>query len=124
MDRCIFCSLPESAVFAQNELALAFFDKFPVNPGHVLVIPKRHEASIFALSDEEVLGLWNLVKDVKVLLDKQYHPIAYNVGVNLGAEAGQTVFHAHIHIIPRYAGDVPDPRGGVRNVKGWDFDRQ
>lgn len=96
---------------------MAFFGKFPVNEGHVLIIPKRHVASFFDLTEEEVLGIWRLVQEVKDLLDSRFHPVAYNVGVNVGAAAGQNVFHAHIHVIPRYEGDVTNPLGGVRNVK-------
>lgn len=117
MSKCIFCKLPETAILVRNDLALAFYDKFPVNEGHVLIIPKRHVANFFDLTEEEVLGTWRLVQEVKDLLDSRFHPVAYNVGVNVGAAAGQSVFHAHIHVIPRYEGDVTNPLGGVRNIK-------
>ncbi|MDQ7095414.1 HIT family protein [Desulfosporosinus sp. PR] len=117
MKACIFCSLPKSDVLVENEIAVAFFDKFPVNEGHVLLVPKRHVSSLFDLTEEEVMGVWNLVQEVKEMLDRRFQPVAYNIGANVGAAAGQTVFHAHVHVIPRYQGDVPDPRGGVRNVK-------
>ena len=117
MTECVFCTLPETDILVQNEKALAFLDKYPVNEGHVLIVPKRHMASLFDLTEEEVLSIWKLVGDVKDVLNNQFHPDGYNVGVNVGAAAGQTVFHLHLHVIPRYNGDVPDPRGGIRKIK-------
>ncbi|HEY8910614.1 MAG TPA: HIT family protein [Desulfosporosinus sp.] len=117
MTECIFCTLPKTDIIVENELALAFFDKFPVNEGHVLIIPKRHVASLFDATREEIMDIWALLGNVKEVLDKRFHPDGYNVGINVGAAAGQTVFHMHVHVIPRYQGDVSDPRGGVRKVK-------
>jgi len=117
MTECIFCTLPKTDILVENELALAFFDKFPVNEGHVLIIPKRHVASLFDATREEIMDIWSLLGNVKEMLDKRFHPDGYNVGINVGAAAGQTVFHMHVHVIPRYQGDVPDPRGGVRKIK-------
>jgi len=117
MTECIFCTLPKTDILVENELALAFFDKFPVNEGHVLIIPKRHVASLFDATREEIMDIWALLGNVKEMLDKRFHPDGYNVGINVGAAAGQTVFHMHVHVIPRYQGDVPDPRGGVRKIK-------
>ena len=114
---CIFCTLPETEILVENELALAFFDKFPVNEGHVLIVPKRHLVSLFDATQEEVISLWKLIEDVKESLEQRFHPDGYNIGVNVGAAAGQTVFHLHVHVIPRYQGDVRDPRGGIRKIK-------
>jgi len=112
---CIFC-LIDRAILVETKLSQAFFDGFPVSPGHSLVIPKRHVATIWELSAEEYVDLFNLVKEVKELIQDQFEPQGINVGANFGQAAGQTVFHAHIHIIPRYTGDVPNPRGGIRNI--------
>lgn len=117
MSECVFCKLSETDILVQNEIAQAFFDKYPVNKGHVLIIPRRHAASLFELTEDEVLGIWKLVEEVKELLNQQFQPDGYNVGVNVGAAAGQTIFHVHVHVIPRYNGDVPDPRGGIRKIK-------
>lgn len=117
MNECVFCTLPKKDILLENEMALAFFDKFPVNKGHVLIIPKRHRANLFEATNEEIMSIWKLLKEVKEELDTRFHPDGYNVGVNVGAAAGQTVFHLHVHVIPRYNGDVQDPRGGVRKIK-------
>jgi diadenosine tetraphosphate (Ap4A) HIT family hydrolase len=112
---CIFCQHDRS-ILAQTELSYAFLDNFPVSNGHALVIPKRHVVSIWDLTTEEYTDAFDLVRQVKDVLQKKFEPQGFNVGVNCGEAAGQTVFHAHIHIIPRYTGDVPSPRGGVRNI--------
>ena len=112
---CLFCQpLPPASVLAASDAFVAFFDGFPVTPGHTLVIPKRHVASLFDLPEPEHRELWAQVTEVRKRLAERFHPAAFNIGVNDGTEAGQTVGHAHIHVIPRYAGDVPDPRGGIR----------
>ncbi|MGQ9497050.1 MAG: HIT family protein [Desulfotomaculales bacterium] len=117
MQGCIFCTLPPEAVILQNDLAVAIYDKYPVNPGHVLVIPRRHFPTFFEATDEEILAVYRLIREVRALLDEQYSPDGYNIGVNNGACAGQTVWHMHVHVIPRFTGDVDHPRGGVRRVK-------
>jgi diadenosine tetraphosphate (Ap4A) HIT family hydrolase len=117
MKKCPFCSQLETEVIAENELTKAFFDKFPVNTGHVLIIPKRHFADLFEATREEMKALTELLFEVKRSLQDRYNPDGYNVGVNVGAAAGQTIFHLHIHVIPRYHGDVEDPRGGIRKLK-------
>lgn len=114
---CFFCSRPETEILAENELALAFLDKFPSNEGHTLIVPKRHVASLFDITSEEMAGCWELLLAVKTKLDERFAPDGYNIGVNVEEAAGQTVFHLHIHVIPRYKGDVPDPRGGIRRFK-------
>ena len=100
----------------ENENAFAIYDGFPVSKGHVLVIPKRVVAEIFDLNNEEYSSCFNLVKDVKKILEEKFKPDGFNIGINNGEKAGQTIFHAHIHVIPRYSGDVDNPRGGVRHV--------
>ena len=101
----------------ENELAFAIYDKYPVNKGHVLIIPKRHFANYFDSTEEEIAAFYELIKKVKTLLDKDFRPDGYNIGININEAAGQTIFHLHIHLIPRYNGDVNNPRGGVRNLK-------
>lgn len=114
---CIFCNLdPNREIIAQNDLALAFFDAFPVNPGHALIIPKRHVADYFDLTEDEVAAMQALLHEVKAIVEKRFNPDGYNIGVNVNAAAGQSVFHVHMHLIPRYKGDVENPKGGVRGV--------
>jgi diadenosine tetraphosphate (Ap4A) HIT family hydrolase len=118
MDNCIFCDLAneKSIYLLENKLFWSCLDDLPVTNGHALVIPKRHVDSFFDLSEEEIKSAYDLIKEVKDIIDKKYHPDAYNIGLNDGKAAGQTIFHLHIHIIPRYFSDVPDPTGGVRNI--------
>ncbi len=113
---CIFCNPEEESVVLRNNHGYARYDGFAVSPGHLLIIPYRHVSSLFDLTDGEIKGLWSLVKAGKEFLDDKYHPDGYNVGVNVGEAAGQSIFHMHIHLIPRYQGDVEDPKGGVRGV--------
>jgi len=101
---------------AENKYAFAIYDGFPISKGHSLIIPKRVVSSIFDLDDEEYFFLFKLTKDVKLILKNKFNPDAFNFGINDGEKAGQTIQHAHLHIIPRYRGDLPDPRGGVRNI--------
>lgn len=116
MDDCFFC--PESArYFMEVGKAAALYDHFPVNTGHVLVVPKEHRRDLFDCTPEEVADMWRVIAEVKTLLDKKHSPQGFNIGTNIGRAAGQTVFHCHIHVIPRYEGDCESPRGGVRNVK-------
>ena len=103
-------------IVIQNELAFADYDTYPASPGHCLVITRRHVAEYFQATAEEKAAIWALVDEMKVIIDKEYKPDAYNVGVNIGKTAGQSVPHIHIHIIPRYKGDVENPQGGVRGV--------
>jgi diadenosine tetraphosphate (Ap4A) HIT family hydrolase len=111
---CPFCSPDQSKVLLANAHALAFLDGFPVTPGHSLIVPKRHIVSLFDATREEQAALFDLVGEVRELILAQHSPDAFNIGVNDGPAAGQTVMHLHIHLIPRYAGDTEDPRGGVR----------
>jgi diadenosine tetraphosphate (Ap4A) HIT family hydrolase len=112
---CPFCRI-DRALVAESELSVAFPDARPISPGHTLVVPRRHVASYFDCTPEEKADLWRLVDRVRALVVADRRPDGFNVGLNQGAAAGQTVFHAHVHVIPRYAGDVADPRGGVRNA--------
>jgi diadenosine tetraphosphate (Ap4A) HIT family hydrolase len=111
---CPFCRLEKNRIRLESEFAVAFPDQFPVTQGHTLVIPKRHVASLFDLPDEEQATVWKLVAQVRALLLAEFKPDGFNVGLNDGTAAGQTVSHAHVHVIPRRRGDVADPRGGVR----------
>ena len=112
---CPFCNLNENILF-ENDLAVAFFDSFPVSKGHTLVIPKRHVKTYFDLSKEEMNAIFELSNKVKEYLDNLYHPDGYNIGFNVLEAGGQSVMHCHMHIIPRYLGDNPHPRGGIRKV--------
>lgn len=111
---CPFCTLPQDRIILSNQYGQVIMDGFPVSPGHALIIPKRHVGSFFLLDSAERQALMALLDEAKVLLDHEYQPDGYNVGINEGASAGQTVMHLHIHLIPRYVGDREDPRGGVR----------
>lgn len=113
---CPFCTPPQERIVEENEHALWIYDGFPVSPGHSLIIPKRHVGSFFEVSTEERLAMLVLLDQAKAAVDDQYHPDAYNIGINDGTAAGQTVPHLHLHLIPRYSADVPDARGGVRWV--------
>lgn len=114
---CPFCQrMTGDDVIARSDHAVAFHDAYPVSLGHALVVPLRHEPDYFALRREERLAVWSLVEEVREHLEEIHSPDAYNIGVNAGRAAGQTVAHAHVHVIPRYEGDVEDPRGGIRHV--------
>jgi diadenosine tetraphosphate (Ap4A) HIT family hydrolase len=101
-------------VLIERPLAIAARDSYPVSPGHTLIIPRRHIVTFFETTEEERLAMLRLLDEMKVRLDREHKPDGYNIGINNGAAAGQTVMHLHVHLIPRYAGDRPDPRGGVR----------
>ena len=114
---CPFCNpQPTQTILYENEACRAIFDQFAVSPGHLLIIPKRHIADYFELTLAEQYHLWEAVNYCKGLLDERFHPDGYNVGINVNAAAGQSIPHVHIHLIPRYIGDVPNPRGGIRGV--------
>jgi diadenosine tetraphosphate (Ap4A) HIT family hydrolase len=114
---CAFCDrLAGGNLVAQNALAVAFLDAFPLSPGHCLVVSRRHEPSFLALTSEEQAAVWALVAPVQRYVEAVSIPDGYNIGINVGEVAGQTVAHAHLHVIPRRRGDVPDPRGGIRWV--------
>jgi diadenosine tetraphosphate (Ap4A) HIT family hydrolase len=126
---CPFCPMETNRIRVESEFAVAFLDGFPLTEGHTLVIPKRHVASLFELSDEEQAAVWTLVAQVRASLVAELRPDGFNVGLNDGTSAGQTVMHAHVHVIPRRNGDVTDPRGGVRwiipdKARYWDEGQQ
>ncbi len=100
----------------ENDIGFVIFDGFPVSEGHCLIVPHRVYSNYFDSTQEEIIGLQTLVVETKTLIDKRFNPDGYNVGINCGEMSGQTVPHVHIHLIPRYGGDVVDPRGGVRGV--------
>lgn len=111
-----FFDIPESRHIGESKHFFLMYDGFPVSPGHILIISKELRRDYFELTTEEKMDLQNAIQLAKDLICEQYIPAGYNIGMNCGAEAGQTVFHFHCHIIPRYAGDMEDPRGGVRHV--------
>jgi diadenosine tetraphosphate (Ap4A) HIT family hydrolase len=111
---CPFCTLKPTRVWAENEVGFGVYDEFPITEGHSLVVPKKHVSSIFDLSMVEQAALWALVNEVRSDLRRKCDTTDFNVGINDGPSAGQTVPHAHIHVIPRRPGDVTDPRGGIR----------
>ena len=111
---CPFCEMPSERIIDSNSTGFVIRDGFPVSEGHTLVIPRRHVGSLFELSSEELVEINALLFAAKVEIDRELSPDGYNVGINDGAAAGQTVPHLHVHLIPRYAGDRADPRGGVR----------
>ena len=111
---CPFCTLPPERIIDSNDLALVIRDGYPVSPGHTLIIPKRHIGSWFEITREEQSAMLDLLGRAKAVLGEEFKPDGYNIGINDGPTAGQTVPHLHTHLIPRYKGDLEDPRGGVR----------
>jgi diadenosine tetraphosphate (Ap4A) HIT family hydrolase len=116
MDICPFCNLDSSQIILSNTYAVVINDGFPISPGHSLIIPKRHIQSFFEATNEEHAAFLELLVKARELLHQKYKPDAFNIGINDGFAAGQTIMHLHIHLIPRYKGDMPDPRGGVRLI--------
>lgn len=116
VSNCVFCEMPVSAYVIENNYFYGLFDKYPVTEGHLLIIPKRHAETLFELTEDERKALFEIMEDGKALLEKKFEPAGFNFGVNQGLAAGQTIPHLHLHIIPRYAGDMEDPEGGVRGV--------
>ena len=113
---CPFCALLDERVLFRNDAAVAVRDAYPVTPGHTLVIPVRHVASFFESTPNEREAMLALLDSAKQQLQAEFGPAGFNIGINDGAAAGQTIEHLHVHLIPRYPGDRPDPRGGVRWV--------
>lgn len=112
---CPFCEI-DREIIMDSELCFSIYDQYPVNKGHILVIPKRHVGDYFHLNHDETDSLWEMVHEAKVFLENKFNPQGFNVGFNVGHEAGQTIDHVHIHVIPRYSGDMENPTGGVRHV--------
>jgi len=114
---CLFCEIPEGRLLAENELSYAIRDGFPVTPFHTLIIPKRHVRDYFGLAPDEIMACNDLIQSIRqYILAADPTVTGFNIGMNVGETAGQTIFHCHIHLIPRRVGDVTNPRGGVRNV--------
>jgi len=111
---CPFCTPEDSRIIQSNIYTFAIYDGYPISPSHCLIIPKRHMASFFEATREEQAAMLDMLAMMRTILQKEHKPNGFNIGINDGAAAGQTVMHLHIHLIPRYTGDQPDPRGGVR----------
>ncbi|MHC1725655.1 MAG: HIT family protein [Syntrophobacteraceae bacterium] len=116
---CPFCQNSSRPPLLESRLSFAILDAYPVNPGHLLILPRRHIGSFFELSADEIEDIMSLLLAARDHLTQNYHPDGFNIGINVGDAAGQTIGHVHIHLIPRYSGDVPDPTGGVRGVIPW-----
>jgi diadenosine tetraphosphate (Ap4A) HIT family hydrolase len=113
---CPFCDLPEERTWIEEELVLATPDMYPAADGHTLILPRRHVQSVFDLDEDERHALWSLVRVVRRALMERYRADGFTVGINDGLAAGQTIPHAHVHVIPRHLGDVADPTGGLRGI--------
>jgi diadenosine tetraphosphate (Ap4A) HIT family hydrolase len=113
---CPFCNPYGEEVVAQNTLCYARWDAFPVTRGHLLIIPFRHTPDYFSLSSEEKQAITDLIDECRGVIEDNFQPAGYNIGYNIGTVAGQTIMHCHCHLIPRYAGDTDNPKGGVRRV--------
>ena len=114
---CLFCFMPKERIISENELVYAIRDKYPVTPLHSLIIPKRHVVDYFSLTKDELLSCDVLLKEIKDSIQSDDELVeGFNIGINSGEVAGQTIFHCHIHLIPRRSGDVENPRGGVRHL--------
>ena len=114
---CLFCNVKESGVAYENDLAYASYDSYPVSKDHCLIIPKRHIKDYFSLSQNELIACDELIKTVKnEIINKDQSVKGFNIGTNIGKDSGQSIFHCHIHLIPRRVGDVENPQGGVRSV--------
>jgi len=113
---CLFCGPNPDRIFLSNDLCHARWDSYPVSEGHALIVPSRHFPDYFDVTSDERVALWNILEDAKEIVREKYNPDGFNIGVNVGVAAGQSVFHLHIHLIPRYTGDTGDPKGGVRGV--------
>jgi diadenosine tetraphosphate (Ap4A) HIT family hydrolase len=113
---CPFCTPAPERVVAGTGLTFTLRDAFPVSPGHTLVVPKRHFADALEATDAEMAEIWQALRTAAAALRETHAPAGFNIGVNAGRAAGQTVMHLHWHLIPRYDGDQPDPRGGIRRI--------
>ncbi|MDA8740773.1 HIT family protein [Rhodobacteraceae bacterium] len=106
----------EKPKLLENEFGFVVYDGFPVSKGHCLVVPHRVYSNYFESTGDEIIGLQKLVVETKEFLDQEHQPDGYNIGINCGEVSGQTIPHVHIHVIPRYKGDMDNPKGGVRGV--------
>ncbi len=115
-ESCPFCDPDPDQVFLETDLVIGLWDKYPISPGHALLVPRRHVAGWFDASAEERSALMAALDIARDKVLELHQPDGFNIGVNSGEAAGQTIFHLHVHLIPRYTGDQEDPRGGVRNI--------
>jgi diadenosine tetraphosphate (Ap4A) HIT family hydrolase len=115
-DRCPFCTMPPDRMVEAGEHAFVVLDIYPVAPGHSLIVARRHVGEVFELAEVEIAEMLRLIRSTRERIERSHQPAGYNIGVNVGVHAGQTVPHVHIHVIPRYPGDTDDPTGGVRGV--------
>jgi diadenosine tetraphosphate (Ap4A) HIT family hydrolase len=114
---CLFCDIPSDRVILENAFAYAIRDGFPVTPLHTLIIPKRHVEDYFGIDANEHVAMNQLIHQLRTsILESDKDVQGFNIGMNIGAVAGQTIFHAHVHLIPRRIGDVANPRGGIRHI--------
>ena len=113
--KCPFCKTDEDILFS-NSLVFALFDNYPVSKGHILLITKRHFDNYFDATEDELKAIEDILKQAKEFIDNKFNPDGYNIGINCGEVAGQSIMHLHIHLIPRYKGDMENPLGGVRGV--------
>ena len=114
--KCPFCKPFADDIVAKNELCYARWDRYPVSKGHLLLMPYRHTPDFFSLTPEEKHSLLDLIEVCKEVIVENFNPDGYNIGMNVGAAAGQTILHCHCHMIPRYFGDEKRPKGGIRGV--------
>jgi len=115
-NQCIFCQLDKNRIIAESELTLTIMDEFPVSIGHTLILPKRHVSDFFEITPDEHDEMFAALDEARHLLKAEFKPDGFNIGINNGAAAGQSIMHVHMHLIPRYIGDMEDPKGGVRGV--------
>jgi diadenosine tetraphosphate (Ap4A) HIT family hydrolase len=115
-DPCPFCATPAGRIVEARDHAFAILDAYPVSPGHTLAIARRHVPDVFDLTADEIDDILHLIGSARERIDRTLRPTGYNIGVNIGRDAGQTVMHVHVHVIPRYPADCEDPTGGVRGV--------
>lgn len=113
---CPFCSPADADIVIRNDLCYVRYDRYPVSKGHMLVIPFRHVADFFDLNEDDRNAIMALIPECKAVIESNESPDGYNIGFNIGEAAGQTVMHCHLHVIPRYKGDVKKPKGGLRGV--------
>lgn len=111
---CPFCNFPDDQLVFRRSEVKALYDKYPISPGHLLIVPEQHVASFSDLDANSYHALMSAILEAKTLLKREWDPDGFNVGINDGIAAGQTLDHAHIHLVPRYKGDIEDARGGVR----------
>lgn len=113
---CLFCQPTDEEIVIFNDLCYGRWDSYPVTAGHMLLVPFRHVPDYFLADAEEKFALWELLERAREVIRERFKPGGFNVGINIGSAAGQSIFHLHVHVIPRYVGDVHDPKGGVRGV--------